>query len=54
MNQNLGIWQGGTLNLNQAKPARKRLNLNKLSNGRGLNSADVRRSQRPNFGFIYL
>ncbi|MGE3533380.1 MAG: hypothetical protein AB7H48_00945 [Parachlamydiales bacterium] len=33
-----GIWQGGAMNLSQAKPASKQLNLNKLGDADGSQS----------------
>ncbi len=43
--QEIGRWQGGALNLSQAKPASKQLNLKGWAMQMGSNSAAARHSQ---------
>ena len=50
--QKLGICQGGALNLGQALPAPKQLNLKSLAMQAGPNSVAVRRRQKPMFETI--
>ena len=47
--QESGIWQGGALNLSQALPAPKQLNLNKLSDADGSQMQRLPTQPKPNF-----
>jgi hypothetical protein len=49
----LGIWQGGALDLNQAKPSHEQRNFKKLDAG-GFKLSLNRRSQKPIFQVVWV